>query len=88
MNTWRMVMKAADSAKITMISYRTAGEKQFESILEQNPRDGIIYFKHGEAYESIGETKLATADFQRAMALFPKAEWKAHAKEALDRVKV
>jgi hypothetical protein len=87
MNTWRTVMEAADSAKFTMISDRTAGEKQFESLLEQHPRDGMIYFKRGEAYEAIGEAKLATADFQRAIAMFPKPEWKTRAKEALDRVK-
>jgi len=87
MSTWRTVMEAADSAKITMVSDRAAGEKQFESLLEQYPRDGMIYFKRGEAYEAIGEAKLAAADFQRAIAMFPKPDWKARAKEALDRVK-
>jgi len=86
MNTWRAIMEAANSAKFTMISDRTAGEKQFEDLLQMNPRDGMIYFKRGEAYEAIGDTKLAAADFRKAMALFPKTEWKARAKEALNRV--
>ena len=46
----------------------------------------MIYFKRGEAYEALGEQNLAKADFQRAMALFPRPEWKARAKEAVERV--
>ena len=87
MSTWRTVMEMADSVKITMLSDRIAGKKRFVSLLEQHPRDGMIFFKRGEAYEAIGEAKLAAADFQRAMAMFPKPEWKTRAKEALDRVK-
>lgn len=59
------------------------GEREnFDLLLKQNPRDGMIYFKRGEAYEAIGENALAAADFQRAMAMFPKREWKARAREA------
>lgn len=87
MSTWRAIMKAADEAKIRMVSDRMVGEEHFESLLAQNPQDGMIYFKRGEACEAIGEAKLAAFDFQRAMALFPRPEWKARAKEALDRVK-
>jgi hypothetical protein len=87
MSQWKAIMEAADAAKIEMISDRAGGEKAFESLLKQNLRDGMIYFKRGEAYEAIGDNASAAADFQRAMALFPKAEWKARAKEAWDRVK-
>ncbi len=79
-------MEAADAAKIDVIANRISGEKAFELLLKQNPRDGMIYFKRGEAYEAIGENTLALADFQRAMAMFPKPEWKARAKEAAERV--
>jgi tetratricopeptide (TPR) repeat protein len=87
MSTWRTIMEAADAAKIDMISDRVAGEKKFEILLKQYPRDGMIYFKRGEAYEAVDENALALTDFQRAMALFPKPDWKARAKEAADRVK-
>lgn len=87
MSKWRDIMEAADAAKIDMISDRVAGEKKFELLLEQNLRDGMIYFKRGEAFEAIGENALALVDFQRAMAMFPKPEWKARAKEAAERVK-
>jgi tetratricopeptide (TPR) repeat protein len=86
MNSWRLVMEAADKAKLAMISDRGAGELQFSALLAQNPSDGMIYFKRGEAYEALGERNLAKADFQRAMALFPRPEWKARAKEAVERV--
>jgi hypothetical protein len=86
MSNWRAIMEAADAAKIDMISDRSAGERKFELLLQQNPRDGMIYFKRGEAYEAIGENALAATDFQRAMAMFPRADWKGRAKEALERV--
>ena len=85
-STWRSIMQAADIAKIEMMGDRAAGERRFELLLKQNPRDGMIYFKRGEAYEAIRENSLAAADFQRAMAMFPKPEWKARARQALDRV--
>ncbi len=87
MSTWRNIMEAADAAKLEMLSNRADGEKKFEELLKQNPRDGMIYFKRGEAYEAVGEKALAAADFQRAMAMFPKPEWKARAKEAAERVR-
>ena len=87
MGTWRNIMEAADAAKLEMLSDRVGGEKNFDLLLKQNPRDGMIYFKRGEAYEAIRENALAAADFQRAMAMFPKPEWKARAKEAAERVR-
>jgi hypothetical protein len=30
----------------------------------------MIYFNRGEAYEALGESELAAADFQRAFAMF------------------
>jgi len=69
-----------------MVWDRAAGEREFEGLLEQHPRDGMVYFKRGEAYEAIGEMDLAAADFQHAVAMFPKPEWKGRAKEALNRI--
>ncbi|MCI0407266.1 MAG: hypothetical protein L0191_01670 [Acidobacteria bacterium] len=87
MSSWRAVMEAAEKTKLAMISDRAAGDRAFSALLAQNPNDGMIYFKRGEAYEELGEKSLAAADFTRAMALFPMPEWKARAKKALERVK-
>lgn len=86
MGARRDIMQAADNAKATMIVDRANGEKEFGALLEKNPTDGMVYFKRGEAYEALGENELAAADFRRAMGLFPKPEWKALAKEAVDRL--
>lgn len=87
MSTWREIMAAADAAKIAMSADRATGEGKFAVLLREHPRDGMIFFKRGEAYEALKEDALAASDFQRAMALFPMPEWKSRAKEALDRVK-
>lgn len=84
---WANLLEASDAAKLQMLSDRVGGEKKFERLLEQNPADGRIYFKRGEAYETIGENALAAADFERAMALFQEPDWKARAKEAARRVR-
>jgi len=86
MGVWRELMQAADKAKVRMIGDRANGEKEFGGLLATHPDDGMLYFKRGEAYEALGENKLAAGDFRRAMALFPKADWKARAKEAIDRL--
>lgn len=46
----------------------------------------MVHFKRGEAYEAIGDRKCAADDYRRALALFPMAEWKKRAEEALKRV--
>lgn len=86
MSSWRSVMQAADTAKLAMISDRSAGELEFSALIASNPNDGMIYFKRGEASEALGENALAAADYRRAMAMFPMPEWKARAKAALERV--
>jgi tetratricopeptide (TPR) repeat protein len=86
MSIWREVMQTADSAKATMAFERVAGEQIFQRLLAQHPRDGMIYFKRGEAYEALGEYEHAVQDFQRAETLFPHPEWKQRAWDARIRV--
>jgi len=69
------------------LGVRQTRRPDFAALLAQNPSDGMVYFKRGEAYEALGELALAQNDFQRALAMFPMAEWKARAKEAIDRVR-
>jgi len=84
---WRTVMKAAESAKRQLMADRLRGELEFERLLNQHPGDAMIWFKRGEAYESIGCNELAAPDYQRAVNLFPMPKWKAIAREALDGVR-
>jgi hypothetical protein len=58
MGQWRDLMVQADAAKRTMLNDRTAGEQEFENLLAAHARDGMIYFKRGEAYEALGERDL------------------------------
>jgi predicted nucleotide-binding protein len=83
---WEKTMKAAEAAKGQMVSDRSSGEKKFQQLLRQHQGDGMIFFQRGLAYEALGENALAIDDFKRAMAFFPKTEWKALAKAALQRV--
>jgi hypothetical protein len=46
----------------------------------------MVYSKRGEAYEALGDDARAADDFRHALALFPMADWKRRAKEALERV--
>jgi len=87
MSNWREIMEAAEGARLTIISDRDEGERHFGDLLRRYPRDGMVYFKRGEAYEAIEEYELAADDYQRAIVLFPQAIWKERARQALDRVK-
>lgn len=86
MGVWREIMDRADRAKRALVDDKAAGENLFEELLRQYPGDGMVYFKRGEAYEALGEVKLARADYQRAMASFPKDDWKMRAKQAVSRL--
>jgi len=58
----------------------------FDGLLRQYPSDGMVYFKRAEAHEALGVLHLAAEDYRRALALFPKEQWKAKAREGLARV--
>ena len=87
MSDFRLIMAKADSAKIAMVSNRIEGEKLFDDLLKQNPTDGMIFYKRGEAYEALGENTLAAKDYQLANAFFPMPEWKGRASAAYNRMK-
>lgn len=86
MDNWRDIMREAEIAKAAMTRDRFAGEKEFDLLLRKRPKDGMVYFKRGEAYEVLRENALAAEDFRHAKGLFPMAVWKARAGEALLRV--
>lgn len=44
----------------------------YNESLALNPRDGIVYLNRGIAYDALGETDKALADFEQAIRLKPK----------------
>ena len=80
------IMRKAEEAKETLIQDRLKGGIEFDRLLRERPRDGMVYFKRGEAYELIGDLELAERDFQTALPWIFKIEWKQRVREALERV--
>jgi len=87
MADWREIMGQAEAARIRMIENQADGERLFQMLLSKYPRDGMVYFKRGEAYAFLCEKEKATDDFEKAIALFPMEAWKARAKAALEKFK-
>jgi hypothetical protein len=86
MSQWRESMADADAAKRAMVRDRAAGEREFDRLLAAHPRDGMIYFKRGEAFEELGEAERAAADYRRAEELFPMEDWKTRARQRASRL--
>lgn len=79
----------AKKAKSILIDDRTRGEREFDVLLSDHPRDGMIYFQRAEAYEAIGDLDLALSDFRAAEQLIfntKKVKWKEVARERAKRV--
>ncbi|MDO8671802.1 MAG: hypothetical protein Q7O66_10295 [Dehalococcoidia bacterium] len=85
MSEWRAIMDLAEAAKQELVSDKAQGRKAFERLLCDFPRDGMVYFKRGEAFEVVGEYGLAMADFRMAESLFPMPNWKASARDGFLR---
>lgn len=80
------VARQAETAKATMLADRRQGQALFEQLLKDHPTDGMVYFKRAETYEALGDSRLAAADYRRALALFPNERWKEKARAGLRRV--
>jgi tetratricopeptide (TPR) repeat protein len=82
------IMAEAEEARLVLEGYdRRDGERRFADLLREHPDDGMISFKRGEAYETIGQPEKAIADYQRAESVFPMREWKQLASQGIDRCK-
>ena len=88
MSQWREMMAEAEAAKKTMLHDRATGEREFDRLLAAYPKDGMIYFKRGEAFEASGERARAAADYRRAEELFPMVSWKTRAHDAVARSEI
>ena len=88
MGTWDkrkndITPRAALAAR-TMIQDRATGEAAFDALMVEFPGDGMVLLERGKAYEAIGETDLALADYLNAEQSFRMPRWKtiAHGKFA------
>jgi hypothetical protein len=68
---WEEMMDDAAAAGQTMLNDRAAGELEFQRLSAAYPDEGGLYFTRGRAYEAIGETGLAAADYRKAVELLP-----------------
>lgn len=82
----RATYKLAEEAKKLFLSDPTEAERRFAKLLEQNPRDGVLYLKRAEARETIGELDLALSDFHKALALLTATRMKKAAHRAAHRI--
>lgn len=84
--SWKQIMELAAEAGQKLKIDRKAGEGEFEKLLSVYPKDGMVYFQRGVAYESIKEFALAKSDYKVAKQYFPLDRWQWEAQNALDRL--
>ena len=83
---FKQIMEMAADARQTLIANRVQGEQAFAKLLTLFPDDGMIFFQRANAYETIGEFKLAKIDYEAAKRLFPLERWQHLAQEAMARI--
>lgn len=89
MLSFRERWELAKQAKETLEKDRPHGEKEFEDLLDEYPRDGMIWFQRGQAYEDIEEYELALADYHKALRFIintKNVDWKQKVRDAIARV--
>lgn len=82
---WRRITRDAEDARLLMMRDREAGERAFLDLLSRHPKDGMVPFKRGEAYEYLGEYALAIRDYERAAERFPRPAYRLEAQHAIAR---
>lgn len=84
---WKAIMQEAENAKKRMLVDVPDGEMMFGRLLAQFSDDGMVYFKRGQAYESLGRNRAAASDYENACRLLKMPVWKGYAESGLARVK-
>ena len=85
--SWNDLADDAQAACQTLVRDRKAGEEKFQRLIEKDPGNGYFYLARGRAYESLGETSLAAADYQSAVNLLHEGDlFQVDALRALARV--
>ena len=65
-NIWMQAIRASQELALD----KRKGESVFIQLLHTNPKDGMIYYERGEAYEYLGEYSLAESDYTAASEFF------------------
>lgn len=86
MSQARVIWFQAIRANQLLALDRRRGMSEFEVLLGEHPRDGMIYYERGEAWEYLGEKALALDDYQTAAEFLYAEHWRAVAKVAVARV--
>jgi hypothetical protein len=74
-------------AKATLLTDRARGEQMFVELLNAYPKDGWVFLKRAEAYERLGQSRSAAADYGRAEELLPFPGRRAEARRGLVRTR-
>jgi Flp pilus assembly protein TadD len=73
-DNWEDLADDAEATGRILLRDRAAGEREFQRLLADHPEDGTLYLIRGRAYEAIGEKAQASADYHRALVLFPEGD--------------
>ncbi|MGH7923824.1 MAG: tetratricopeptide repeat protein [Candidatus Binatus sp.] len=87
-STFAAVLKRAEEARILLSgkSTRERGMHEFDCLVSDHPKDGMIYFKRAEAHEALNDLRAAAADYREAQSLFPKPIWRDLAESRAERL--
>ena len=66
-STWPLVLQEAEKAKELVSDKRTReeGKRLFDTLAEQYPSDGMVYFKRAEASEALLDLEKACVDYRK-----------------------
>jgi hypothetical protein len=83
-----VVMKRAEEARILLSgkSTRENGMRQFDRLVGEHPKDGMIFFKRAEAHEALNDLRAAAVDYREAQTFFPKPLWRDLARSRAERL--
>lgn len=87
-STFAGVMKRAEEARILLSgkSTRENGMHEFDRLVGEHPKDGMIFFKRAEAREALDDLRAAAADYREAQRYFPKPLWRDLARSRAERL--
>jgi len=83
---YRKIWYASLEANQEMVRNKDITAQAFNELFEKNPKDGMLFYERGEAYESLGYFKKAKNDYELALVYFPNPKWKRVAYQALKRI--
>jgi tetratricopeptide (TPR) repeat protein len=77
-SSWAFVLQEAERARtlVADVATRSEGMRLFDQLAREYPRDGMVYFKRGEALEAQNEREKASTDFRKAEEHFKKELWR------------